>query len=58
MDKAALEKKMKASAVNGKLPCATCFQIAKEFSVTPKEIGEMANKLNIRVSQCQMGLFP
>ncbi len=52
-----LEAKMKASLVEGKLPCAICFQLAREFNLTPKEIGELANKLNLRVAQCQLGLF-
>ena len=58
MDTKALETKMKSSAVAGKINCATCFELAKEFKVTIKEIGEMANRLNIRVAKCQLGLFP
>ncbi len=58
MDAKALEAKMKSSLVNGKIGCATCFELAKEYKVTPKEIGDMANKLNIRIAKCQLGLFP
>lgn len=58
MDTKAMEAKMKASLVNGKINCATCFELAKEFKVTTKQIGEMANKLNIRIAKCQLGLFP
>ena len=58
MDAKALEAKMKSSLVDSKINCATCFQLAKEFDVTPKEIGDMANKLNIRIAKCQLGLFP
>ena len=58
MDTKALEAKMKASAVKGKIECTTCFQLAKEFKTSTKEIGEMANRLNIRVAKCQLGLFP
>ena len=53
-----LEKDIKASLVNGKLPCAVAFQIAKKHSVSPRKIGEKANEINIRISSCQLGCFP
>jgi hypothetical protein len=53
-----LDKKIQASLVNGKLPCPVAFQIAKEFKVTPKEIGDACNRLGIKVRSCQLGCFP
>lgn len=53
-----LETKMKAALVNGKFPCAAAFQLAREMNMTPKQIGEAANKLNIRITTCQLGCFP
>ncbi len=53
-----LDKKIRASQVNGKLPCSKAFQISKEFKVAPKEIGEICNRLGIKVSSCQLGCFP
>jgi len=53
-----LEEKIKASLVDGRLPCPVAFQIAKELKVSPGEIGEVANKLSIKVSNCQLGCFP
>lgn len=53
-----LEAKMKAALVNGKLPCPAAFQIAKEMNMTPKQVGEAANKFNIRIASCQLGCFP
>jgi len=53
-----LEAKMRSSLVNGRLPCAIAFQIAKELKVSLKEIGETANKLGIKISGCQLGCFP
>jgi len=54
----ALEKELEASLVNGKLPCAVAFRIAKKLKVSPREVGDMANKLSIRISTCQLGCFP
>ena len=53
-----LETKMKAAVENGKMPCAAAFQIAKELNMSIKEIGDAANKLDIRICKCQLGLFP
>jgi hypothetical protein len=53
-----LEEEMKTSLVEGKLPCAEAFRIAKKLKVAPKQVGDMANQMNIRVSSCQLGCFP
>jgi len=53
-----LELKIKSSLVNGKLPCAIAFKIAKELKVSPSEVGEAANRLSIKISSCQLGCFP
>lgn len=53
-----LEDKMKTSLENGKLPCAIAFKLAKEFKVSPKQVGDTANKLKIKICSCQLGCFP
>jgi hypothetical protein len=53
-----LDKKIQASLVDGKLPCAAAFQIAKQSNVTTKDIGEACNRLKIKVRSCQLGCFP
>ena len=53
-----LEDELKESLVNGKLPCAVAFKIAKKFKVTPRDVGDEANKLNIKIASCQLGCFP
>lgn len=58
MDNKALEEEIKSSLVNGKLPCAVAFKIAKKFKVSPKDIGDAANRLKIKISACQLGCFP
>jgi hypothetical protein len=58
MDNKALEEELKASLVEGKLPCAVAFRIAKKLKVSPKEVGDAANELKIKISSCQLGCFP
>ena len=53
-----LEEKIKASLVNGRLPCAAAFKIARQLNVTTKEIGEACNRLGVKISSCQLGCFP
>ncbi len=53
-----LEKKIQDSLVDGKLPCPVAFKIAKDFKITPKEVGEVCNQLQIRIRSCQLGCFP
>jgi hypothetical protein len=53
-----LEEEMKASLVNGKLPCAVAFKIAAKSKVGTRTIGDMANKLKIKIASCQLGCFP
>jgi len=53
-----LEQRILESLVDGKLPCPKAFQIAKEFKVSPKKVGEACNRLNIKVRSCQLGCFP
>jgi hypothetical protein len=54
----AVEDEMRASLVNGKLPCAVAFRIAKKLKVSPKQVGDAANRLKIKISSCQLGCFP
>jgi len=53
-----LEEEMRASLVSGKLPCAAAFRIAKKLKVSPRQVGDAANRLNIKISSCQLGCFP
>ena len=53
-----LEEAIRAELVNGKLPCAVAFKIAKQHKVAPRQVGDAANQLNIRIMNCQLGCFP
>ena len=53
-----LEEELEASLVDGRLPCAIAFKIARKLKVTPRQVGEATNKLNIKIAGCQLGCFP
>jgi len=53
-----LEGELKASLVDGRLPCAVAFKISRKLKVSPRKVGDMANRLNVKISNCQLGCFP
>ncbi len=53
-----LENELKASLVDGRLPCAVAFRIGRKLKVSPRKVGDMANRLNMKISNCQLGCFP
>ena len=53
-----LEEELKVSLVDGSLPCAVAFKISQKLKVSPKKVGDMANRLKVKISSCQLGCFP
>ena len=53
-----LAEEIKMSLVGGYLPCAVSFRIARKLKVAPREVGNAADKLKIRITKCQLGCFP
>jgi hypothetical protein len=39
------------------LPCAVAHYIAADLGVTPLEVGQTADEIDVRGSMCQLGLF-
>jgi len=37
--------------------CSSALAIAKSLGIPPGEVGNAANKLNIKISKCQLGCF-
>ena len=48
---------LQKSLRDGRLPCAFAFRVADETEATPAEAGAEADRLGIRISRCQLGLF-
>jgi hypothetical protein len=53
----AIKKEISGVLKEGKLPCAYAHNIAKRMKVTPREVGDTATLMSIKVSQCQLGCF-
>ena len=52
-----LEEEVKASLVNGYLPCPDALKMAGRLKVTTQDIGYAADSLGVRVTNCQLGCF-
>lgn len=49
--------RIKDSLTEGRLLCASAFKIARRLEVSPQQVREMADELNVKISRCQLGLF-
>jgi hypothetical protein len=52
-----IEKFLKQRTEDGKLPCAVAFNIIETLKLSPAVVGECADRLNIKLVKCQLGLF-
>ncbi|MEO5355704.1 MAG: hypothetical protein H7844_00185 [Nitrospirae bacterium YQR-1] len=52
-----MEKKLLENSANGKIPCAQARALAQELEIPYKELGEMADRLNIKIKNCELGCF-
>jgi len=57
MDPTKIEETILEKSKDGKVPCAMCFKIAEDFGISKGEIGDILNKLKVKISQCQLGCF-
>ena len=46
-----------ASNKDGQLTCAAAHKLAEQLNVSPAEIGNLVNEIDVRISRCQLGFF-
>jgi len=52
-----LEQAIQEGLILGRLPCAVAWSIARRFGISKMQVSSAAEKLEIRLSQCQLGAF-
>ena len=52
-----LEQAIRDRIINGRLPCAEAWLIARSFGIPKVEVANAAEKLEVRIGQCQLGAF-
>jgi hypothetical protein len=50
-------EKIKEKALRGRLSCPTARLIAEELGVSYREVGEAANQLKVKITNCDLGCF-
>jgi LAO/AO transport system kinase len=50
-------EEIQKKTINGKIPCPIARKIAKDLSVSYKEVGRVANELNVKITDCELGCF-
>jgi hypothetical protein len=48
---------VKKKATGGNITCAAAFGIVKRLNTSPEEVGFTADRLEIKLAKCQLGLF-
>jgi len=48
---------LRSRAKNDEVPCAVAFEVAKDLTVAPGDVGKAMDLTNIRLIKCQLGLF-
>ena len=52
-----LESMIREKLINGRLPCASAWEIAERFGLRRMEVSSACEALKIKISSCQLGAF-
>jgi hypothetical protein len=52
-----LETALRGALLNGRIPCATAWDIAARFGLAKMEVASACEALKIKISSCQLGAF-
>jgi hypothetical protein len=52
-----LEKAIRNSLKNGRLPCAVAWKLAEQFGIRKMQVSAACETLGIKISVCQLGSF-
>jgi len=51
------EEKLLQAAENGRIQCASALAIARSLNVSSRDVGKLADMLDLRVCKCQLNCF-
>ena len=52
-----METAIREGLILGRLPCSAAWAIAARFGVSKTQVSNVAERLGVRISQCQLGTF-
>ena len=57
MEDEEIEGHLKEAARDSKISCATAQKIAIDYHVSMKRVGELLDRMKIKIIHCQLGCF-
>jgi len=57
MDEDLLVRRLMEESTEGGIACAAALRLAEELGIPPRALGEVANRLGIKIRSCQLGCF-
>ena len=48
---------VRKAAAHGRIPCLTLWRLAREYGLTKRDMGNIAETLELKVTPCQLGCF-
>lgn len=52
-----IKKEIQKKATNNRLSCSVARKIALDLSVSYKDVGNAANELQVKITNCELGCF-
>jgi len=52
-----LEEAVRSKLINDRIPCLSCWDIAKRFGIAKMRVSEACELLKIKIAPCQLGAF-
>jgi len=57
MDRQKIIETIQKASLRNRLSCEKAHELSVQLSIPLKEIGDICNELNIKISSCQLGCF-
>lgn len=57
MDEDLLVRRLMEESAEGGIACTAALRLAEELGIPPRALGEVANRLGIKIRSCQLGCF-
>jgi len=57
MTREEIKARIQAAAPEGKITCASAFQLAADLGISRAEMGNWLDELRIKITRCQLGCF-
>jgi hypothetical protein len=57
MDDDLVARRLTEESRDGRIACADALRLAEELGISPRDLGSIADRLEIKIQSCQLGCF-